>query len=101
MLFILFVALFSLDVFNRNSNLLQIFLALFMHLVPVWILLVTLMLAWRWPLTGSITYLLIGITYLLVFHPNVFAILYVPVFALSLLFFVNWHLDRTSAKPTD
>lgn len=57
---ILFVSMFALDAFSPGLPLLQQLEGFIMHLVPSFVLLALLWLAWRKELIGGILFLLIG-----------------------------------------
>ncbi len=65
---ILFISLFALDAFEPGLTLGQQLLAFLMHLIPSFILLVILLVAWKWERIGGIIFILIG----LVTSPMVF-----------------------------
>ncbi|HIG95258.1 MAG TPA: hypothetical protein HA283_00990 [Nanoarchaeota archaeon] len=62
-LFITFLALMSLDVFSSESGFWQIMLGLFMHNIPVFILIGILLISWKHEIVGGITFILAGILY--------------------------------------
>jgi hypothetical protein len=57
-LFILFVSLFALDVFKEGLTVLETLTALFMHLIPTMLLLIALVIAWKWAWSGFLFFLL-------------------------------------------
>jgi len=63
-LFIAFLSLFALDVFDGHHGFLQLMLALAMHLIPSFILIAALILAWRWEWTGAVLYGAAGLVYI-------------------------------------
>ena len=63
MLFILFLALMSLDVISSELSFWQILIGLFMHNVPVFILLIVLWISWKHEIVGGIVFILAGILY--------------------------------------
>jgi hypothetical protein len=65
---ILFIGLFALDVFDEKYTFWQTIFALFMHLIPNFILIILLIIAWKWELAGGM--ILAGIA--LVLSPPVF-----------------------------
>ena len=69
---ILFVSMFALDAFNPELTVWQQIGGFAMHLVPSFILLVFLIIAWKWELVGGILFTLIGI----VLSPFVFKMNY-------------------------
>ena len=63
-LFILFIGLFSLDVFGTGAGFWATLLGFLIHNIPTFILLIALILAWRWEWVGAILYVGFGIWYL-------------------------------------
>lgn len=57
-LFILFVSLFALDVFEEGLTVMETLTALFMHLIPSLLLLGALLIAWKWAWAGFLFFLL-------------------------------------------
>ena len=100
-IFIAFLSLFALDVFSEDYSFWQTVLALIMHLIPSIVLIVALILAWRWEWIGTALYGLAGLLYvvwtLLVSRPIPLAIrmswilaIAVPAFIIAGLFLANW-----------
>jgi hypothetical protein len=63
-LFIVFLSLFALDVLDGNLGFWQTALALTMHLIPVFVLIAALFLAWRWEWIGAGIYAAAGLIYI-------------------------------------
>lgn len=63
--FIAFLALMSLDVFEEKLEVWQTLLRLFIHNIPALILLVVLIISWKREIVGGITFILIGILYII------------------------------------
>ena len=61
MLAILFVSLFAADAFDHGDNIWQKLGAFLMHLIPSFILLAFLIVAWKWELIGGIIFTIIGL----------------------------------------
>ena len=101
--FICFLALFSLDVVSPELSLGQIALGLFMHNIPVFILIAILIISWKREIVGGIAYILAGLMYILLIFMNVFResfqwymiswilIISGPAFLIGILFMVNWN----------
>jgi hypothetical protein len=51
---ILFVGMFAFDVFDPKLTVWQQMKALFMHLIPNFILIILLVIAWKWELVGGL-----------------------------------------------
>jgi len=62
-IFILFLAMFSLDVFSMEASFGQIMLGLLIHNIPVLILIIILVFAWKYELVGGIAFILAGLLY--------------------------------------
>jgi hypothetical protein len=59
---ILFISMFALDSFSPNLTIWQQIGAFLIHLIPSFILLVFLLIAWKWELIGGILFTVIGVT---------------------------------------
>src|SRR3989339_1134980 len=70
--FILFLALFSLDVFDGNYGFWGTVLALFMHNIPVFILSIILWISWKREIVGGIVFILAGLLYLGIILVSIF-----------------------------
>jgi hypothetical protein len=94
LLFAGFVSLFALDVFQEHSGFWDTALALCMHLIPTWILLGILALAWKWEWVGGVLFSSLGALYLIAFwgrfHWSTYLILSGSLFLLGALFLLNW-----------
>jgi hypothetical protein len=61
--FLVFLSIFSLDVFGHQLGFWQTVQALIMHLIPVFVLTAALVLAWRWEWIGGALYAAAGLLY--------------------------------------
>ena len=61
--FVLFLALFSLDVFDSNLGFLGTLLGLLIHNIPAIILLIILIISWKYEIVGGIAFILAGLLY--------------------------------------
>jgi hypothetical protein len=104
-IFILFLALFSLDVFDSSNgyNLVQTILALFMHNIPAIVLTILLVISWKYELVGAITFFIAGIAYLVLlltsqnfqwFMLSWSLIIALPAILIGILFLLNWRRKR-------
>jgi hypothetical protein len=93
-LFAIFISIFALDVFGQGYSFAETVLALAMHLVPTGILLVVLVLAWRWEWIGGILFPGLGILYLVTawgrFHWSAYLVISGPLILEGILFLLNW-----------
>ena len=58
---ICFVSLFAADAFAPGLTIWQQIRDFLIHLIPTYILLIILIIAWKWELTGGIIFMIIGI----------------------------------------
>lgn len=101
-LFILFLAMFSLDIFGNNYTFWEVVVGLFMHNIPVFVLIAVLVIAWKHEWVGGVAFILAGLLYvamlLIASINNGFEWFYLswslfiagPAFLVGALFFVNW-----------
>jgi hypothetical protein len=98
LLFAGFISLFALDVFNEYHGFWPTLRALAMHLIPTFILLLLLAVAWRWELAGALAFNGLGIFYLVVFwgrlHWSAYALISGPLFLIGALFLLSWRRHR-------
>lgn len=67
-LFAGFLSLFALDVFSEGYGLGELVVAFFMHMVPVWVLLLALGVAWKKPVWGGVVYVGLGLVSIMAFN---------------------------------
>jgi hypothetical protein len=97
--FILFLMMFSLDVFQPGLALSQIIIGLFMHNLPALFLLIILLISWKYEIVGGIVFILTGLLYTLMLITSVsfkgyiwssILIIAGPAFLIGILFLINW-----------
>ncbi|MFA4953479.1 MAG: hypothetical protein WC584_04615 [Candidatus Pacearchaeota archaeon] len=102
-LFILFLAMFSLDVFDSASSLGDILIGLFMHNIPVFILLIVLLISWKHEIIGGIAFIFAGLLYIftLLMNPQLewymlswSLIIAGPAFLIGILWLLNWRKKK-------
>jgi len=97
-LFIIFVSLFALDVFAEGYGFLETIVALFMHLVPTYLLIIALLVAWKHEHIGGIIFIILGIFYIIMAWSNltfiIFLILPGFLFLIGILFLLNKYLKQ-------
>ena len=93
-LFILFISLFALDSFDGNESLMRKIGGFLIHLIPTYILIILLVVSWKWEWIGGIAFFLLGVFYIVwvwgKFPLSVYFGISGPLFVISALFFVNW-----------
>lgn len=58
---ILFISIFAFDAFDPALTIWQQLAGLFIHLIPSFLLIILLLIAWKWEKTGGIIFMIIGI----------------------------------------
>ena len=92
-LYAAFISMLALEVFGEGYGFWGTLLALLMHLIPTGLLLVALIIAWRWEWVGGLLYIGLGLWYSsMVFrhHPGWILTIAGPVFLVGILFLLNW-----------
>ncbi len=101
-IFILFLAMFSLDVFDMKLGFWETALGLFMHNIPVFVLSIILLISWKHEIVGGITFILAGTLYIVIMLMNILRnsfewymlsyslIIAGPAFLIGILFITNW-----------
>jgi hypothetical protein len=102
-LFVLFVSLFALDVFGENLGFWGTLFALFMHLIPSLVILLAVLLSWRWPWLGAVIFLGWGVWYLWMVIsrdlPITWALVMAfPPFLVGALFLTGWWRRRRTQR---
>ncbi len=102
-LFAGFVSLFALDVFGEGYGFWETILALLIHLVPTYVILILLAIAWRWEWVGAILFGVLGVWYILMTRGRVPWTAYLamsgPLFLIGVLFLLNWVYRRACPEP--
>jgi len=99
-LFIAFLSMFALDVFDENLGFWKTLVALAIHLVPSLVLIGALVVAWRWEWIGALVYLAAGALYVVTLLPHPLppltiklqriAAIALPAIVIGTLFLANW-----------
>ena len=99
----LFLGMFALDVFAEGYRMGELIVALFMHLIPSFLILIVLGIAWRWERIGGTLFILLGIVFLWLFwHPSRWfsnLIISGPLFLTGLMFLVSHWLTIGEESP--
>lgn len=105
-LIILFLALFSLDVFDSCKSFLECSLGLFMHNLPVIIILFLFVLAWKKEIIGFWTFFIAGLLYITLvistiikngfewYYLSWIIIISLPLFLIAYLFYICWKAKK-------
>jgi len=95
---ILFMMMFSIDCFGGNYTLREQLICFFMHNIPAYILILALIIAWKWELAGGILFLLAALSGSIYFgafsgNPGVLFLL-LPFVITGILFIVHDFLTK-------
>ena len=99
-LFIAFLSMFALDVFGEGLGFWKTLVALAMHLIPSFVLICALIVAWRWEWVGAAVYAAAGTLYVVTLLPHRvpalpiklqwISVIALPAFVIAALFVANW-----------
>jgi len=93
LLFLIFLSLFALDVFNEYQGLAAL-PALLTHLLLPFVLLLAIIAAWKWDLVGAITFLAFAIYYVIMVgfgrHWSWYVSISGPALVIGILFLLSW-----------
>jgi hypothetical protein len=88
-LFAVFISMFALDVFSEGYGFGETILALLIHLVPTFLVVIALVIAWRWEMIGAIAFIALALFYLMSGGGESWVISG-PLFLVGVLFLFNW-----------
>jgi len=99
---ILFMMMFSMDCFDGNYSLREQLVCFVMHNIPAYILLLALIIAWKWELAGGILFLLAALAGSIYFsafsgNPGVLIILF-PFVITGILFILHYVLYKKQSN---
>src|SRR5512139_2580799 len=94
-LIILFMGLFSLDVFGDGGTPLEILGAFLMHNIPSIAMLVLLIIAWKRPVVGFVAFLVVAVVFTVLFVRDFYALsnlllFILPLLLIASLFYADW-----------
>ncbi len=103
-LFIVFLSLFSLDVISPSLSLSQILIGMLIHNIPVFVLIVVLIISWKYEIVGGIAFVSAGLLYMGMTLTQAEIPWYIalswsmtiafPAIVIGVLFMINWHKKR-------
>ena len=110
---ILFIGMFSLDVFAPGLTIWQQLGGFLIHNIPTFVILAVLIVAWKWELTGGIIFIILGIVlfifvYLINHYRNQFSVgqsllngtmIAIPIVVVGILFIWS-HNKKKKDLPT-
>ena len=108
---ILFISMFALDAFQHGLSIWQQIAAFLMHLIPSFILLLVLIIAWKRELLGGIIFLVLGLglsPFVFIHNYNmnhsvwmslgVIMLITVPFVVVGGLFIMSWRYKRKQGR---
>jgi hypothetical protein len=107
LLFVAFLALFSLDVFGTGLGFWETLLGLFIHNIPSLLLLIVVIIAWKYELVGASVFILTGLAYIVMVLAGAHSLSLMfswsftiagPAIAIGILFFLNWKEKKKLRK---
>lgn len=102
--FVIFISLFALDVFVGEDPLSYKMLAFLIHMIPSFILIAILLIAWKWQFAGGILYIVAGLIYLIFTGGMpllVYAIISGPALLTGILFISNHFMEKKTSLAAE
>ena len=110
---ILFISLFALDSFSPERTIWEQLGEFLIHLIPSFVLLAFLLVAWKWELVGGIIFMLIGLGFSpLIFMHNyrmnhsvamslwIITMITIPFVVVGVLFLISHRLNKHNLPAT-
>jgi len=92
---IAFMIMFSLDCFDGEYSLQEKLICLFMHNIPAFILVISLIIAWKWELAGGMIFIFLSMGMSIFFRSftgNPWSLIVIGPFLITgILFILAWH----------
>jgi len=111
---IVFISIFAFDAFDPDLTIWKQIQSFAMHLIPSFVLLLILLIAWKWELIGGIIFVLIGlglspVIYIHNYHMNgsvwmslgVISMITLPFILVGVLFMLSHWNKKKQAKAND
>lgn len=93
-LFAMFLSMFAIDVFEEGPGFWDMLLALLIHLIPIFILIIVLVIAWRREWVGAVVFTALAVFYVVwawgKFHWSAYVVISGPLILSGVLFLFNW-----------
>ena len=94
---ILFISLFAGDAFEHGETIWQKLGAFFMHLIPSFILLAFLVVAWKWEFVGGIIFMAVGLGFSPFIFTHNYSMNHSVGLSLAIVMFINMPFVLTGA----
>ena len=100
LLYAAFISIFSFDVFEEKYSFWKMILALLMHLIPTFVLLIIFWISFKKEWIAGLLYLLLGIMYILIawgkFYWSAYVMIAGPLITIGVLFYISNFLKNKS-----
>jgi len=96
-LFAIFISVFALDAFGKGIPFPEVVVGFLIHLIPTYIVIAILLIAWKWELVGGILFILVGASYLVwahIPHWTAFLLIGGPHVLIGILFIAAYFLSK-------
>ncbi len=87
---ILFVSMFALDSFSPNYTIWQQLKAFFIHLIPTYILILFLIIAWKWEIIGGLMLIIFALGFTPFIYTHNYAMNHSVWISLSIILMINF-----------
>jgi hypothetical protein len=102
--FAAFISLFALDVFGVGYGFWESILAFLIHLVPTYLVVIALLVAWRWPRVGALLFIGLGVFYIVMMRRDlewqIFLLIPGPLFLIGILFGITGFLPGNASDQS-
>ncbi|MCD4752967.1 MAG: hypothetical protein K8R40_07845 [Anaerolineaceae bacterium] len=97
-LFAAFITLFALDVFGEDYAFGELLVALFMHLVPTFLIIIAIIIGWKREWIGAILFIGLAIFYVGMtafrMHWTVYLVIPLPLLIIGILYLLSWEQKK-------
>ncbi|HLN21722.1 MAG TPA: hypothetical protein VK213_11575 [Bacteroidales bacterium] len=98
-LIIIFLSLFSFDVFGQDASFWKTLIAFLVHNIPSFVLIIILVLSWKWSWIGGLSYIALGFIYILwMAERSSSDFIAYSLFAIGILFLSDWFMRKQIRK---
>jgi hypothetical protein len=96
---ILLVAFTLLFTFDKEATFWKTIIDLLTHLIPTFLVILLLVLSWKWPWIGGMTFIALGIVYIIWYVPKCQShAIDIYLFIIGILFLLDWFLRKNIKK---
>lgn len=98
----MFIGLFAVDAFTESSSRWSAVAAFAVHLLPAFMLLALVVLAWRWEWVGGVGFISLAIVYAAIARsrPDWVLVISGPLFVIGALFLWSWRVRQLRRAPS-